>query len=79
MSHQKDKAGRAREIRVTILSEWPDAFCDGYAWGAGLVLPGPRDAGGYPIGFHEWPADKKRAWEWGLKDALYFLRGIGRE
>jgi hypothetical protein len=68
---------RAREIRINILMNWPEAFCDGYAWGSGLTLPTPRDAGGYPIGYHEWPADKKRAWDWGLKDALNLLRGLG--
>jgi hypothetical protein len=76
MNNQKEKVEHGREIRVAILTNWPEAFCDGYAWGIGLTLPIPRDAGGFPIGYHTWPADKKRAWDWGLKDALHLMKGL---
>jgi hypothetical protein len=23
---------------------------------------GPREPGGYPLGFHEWPLEKRNAW-----------------
>lgn len=79
MNGQKERIKRAREMRVAIFTKWPEVFCDGFAWGIGLTLPIPRDAGGFPVGYHEWPADKKRAWDWGLKDALCLQRGVGRE
>lgn len=38
MNNQKEKIEHGREIRVAILTNWPEAFCDGYAWGIGLTL-----------------------------------------
>ncbi len=76
MNAPTNKIKVAREIRVALLTNWPEAFCDGYAWGCGLTLPHPCDVGGFPVGYHTWPADKKRAWDWGLKDALHLMKGL---
>jgi hypothetical protein len=56
MNHAAD-AERARLKRA-----WPDAFRDGERCGFLQEYPGPREKGGYPRGFHQWPIEKRNSW-----------------
>jgi hypothetical protein len=54
----------ARNQRRALQRAWPAEFADGIRCG---LLPGPdtappRDAGGYPQGFHGWPLERCNAW-----------------
>lgn len=48
----------ARDLR----GKYPDAFDDGVRSGLGLPVKAPREPGGYPLHFHQWPLEKRNAW-----------------
>ncbi len=56
--------------RRVLRSKWPDAFDDGVRCGLMLPFAGPRDSGGYPQGFRQWPLEKRNAWFSGLNVGL---------
>jgi len=41
---------------------WPAEFRDGARCGFLSRADGPREKGGYPLGFHGWPLDRRNAW-----------------
>lgn len=49
-----------------IKSAWPDEFADGARCGARTKREGPHEPGGYPIGFHRWPLERRNAWYCGF-------------
>jgi hypothetical protein len=53
---------RAEAVRAELCAKFPAEFEAGYRYGlTGGVQP-PCDAAGYPIGFREWPRDRRNAW-----------------
>jgi hypothetical protein len=48
--------------RNIIKSRWPEEWRDGARCGFFLRFPGQRETGGYPLGFHRWPLDRRSAW-----------------
>jgi hypothetical protein len=52
----------AKLEREALWKAWPDAFDDGARCGAGLKIGGPREPGGYPMGFRGWPLERRNAW-----------------
>jgi hypothetical protein len=52
----------AAQIRAELRAKFPAEFERGYRYGrTGGVQP-ECDACGYPIGFREWPEDRRNAW-----------------
>lgn len=51
------------EVKVPVQGEdWLDEFRDGVRCGFLQKRDGPRDAGGYPLGFNHWPLERRNAW-----------------
>jgi len=50
------------EIRENLFSKYPEEFEHGYLSGFTGEHQKPRDAAGYMIGHHTWPAERKNAW-----------------
>jgi hypothetical protein len=48
--------------RVRLKRGWPDEFRDGARCGFLQRYDGKRELGGYPLGFHHWPLDRRNAW-----------------
>ena len=48
--------------RAAIRARWPDEFRDGARCGLSQKYEGPREAGGYPKGFHTRPLDRRNSW-----------------
>jgi len=42
--------------------DFPGEFADGESMGAGWEPGGEREKGGYPLGFHAWPVERRNAW-----------------
>ena len=45
-----------------IRRDFPREFADGESMGAGWEPGGEREEGGYPLGFHGWPLERRNAW-----------------
>jgi len=45
-----------------IRRDFPREFGDGEGMGAGWEPDGEREKGGYPLGFHDWPLERRNAW-----------------
>jgi hypothetical protein len=45
-----------------IRRDFPREFADGESMGAGWEPDGGREKGGYPLGFHAWPLERRNAW-----------------
>lgn len=45
-----------------IRKNYPREFADGENMGAGWEPGGDREKGGYPLGFHAWPLERRNAW-----------------
>lgn len=45
---------------------WPGEFADGEHCGFHQRYEGERAKGGYPLGFHGWPLDRRNAWYCGF-------------
>ena len=52
----------AKREREAIRARWPDEFRDGARCGLSQKYEGPREAGGYPKGFHGRPLDRRNSW-----------------
>ena len=50
--------------RAKIREEYPDEFEDGarHGWARGNLSTVGRERGGYPLGFHVWPLERRNAW-----------------
>ena len=53
---------RAEAVRAELCARFPAEFESGYHYGLTGAPQAPCDAAGYPIGFHEWPLDRRNAW-----------------
>jgi hypothetical protein len=61
---------RADGERVRLREAWPHEFRDGARCGFLRKFDGDREAGGYPLGFHQWPLDRRNAWFAGFNRGL---------
>jgi hypothetical protein len=52
----------AEQIRAELCAKFPAEFEAGYRYGLTGATQPPCDAAGYPIGFREWPLDRRNAW-----------------
>lgn len=57
---------QANAEREAIRARWPAEWRDGARCGLSQKYEGPRERGGYPIGFHGWPLDRRNAWHAGF-------------
>jgi hypothetical protein len=48
--------------QAAIRNRWPDEFDDGARYAFTQKAEGPREPGGYPIGFHGWLFERWNAW-----------------
>jgi hypothetical protein len=68
----------ALDERRRLRQRWPSEYRDGARCAFLQTYPGPRDAGGYPKGFHCWPLDRRNAWfagfNVGFHDRLRLVR-----
>jgi hypothetical protein len=59
---------------------WPQEFRDGKDCAFLLSFEDDREAGGYPLGFHHWPLDRRNAWfagfNQGFHDRLRFTKKV---
>ena len=55
--------------RARLKRAWPDAFHDGER-SAFQRYDGPREPGGYPRGFDQWPIEQRNAWWCGFNLGL---------
>jgi hypothetical protein len=53
---------RAETERAAIRAAWHVEFDEGARCGALQKFDGEREAGGYPLGFHSWPLERRNAW-----------------
>ena len=61
---------RSAEEAARLRQRWPTEFRDG-ARGAFLMrFDGQREPGGYPLGFHGWPLERRNAWFAGFNVTL---------
>jgi hypothetical protein len=52
----------AESERAAIRKQFPAEFDDGGRCGFLQNFDGPREQGGYPKGFHDWPLARRNAW-----------------
>jgi hypothetical protein len=48
--------------RVRLKRDWPDEFRDGARCGFLQRCEGKRERGGFPLGFHQWPHERRNGW-----------------
>lgn len=56
--------------RVRLKSAWPNEFADGERCAFLQRYAGTREPGGYPLGFHRWPLERRNAWYCGVNFGL---------
>jgi hypothetical protein len=66
-------------IRNELRRKWQDAFDDGARCAFTKTYPGPREPGGYPPGFHDWPLEKRNVWFAGFNLGLIDLARLQEE
>ena len=56
--------GRVKSVEsFYIRRDFPSEFVDGESMGAGWEPTSEgREKGGYPLGFHAWPLERRNAW-----------------
>ncbi len=57
--------GRTRAVsqeRARLKAAWSDEWRDGLAAELFQKYDGEREVGGFPLGLHGWPLDRKNAW-----------------
>lgn len=62
MNAAPEKAAAADAERLRLKRAWPDEFADGERCAFHQRFDGERERGGYPLGFHRWPLDRRNAW-----------------
>ena len=50
------------ELEQAIRERWPDEFKDGARCAFLRRFDGKREPGGYPLGFHRWPLERRNSW-----------------
>ena len=63
---------------ATLGKQWPDEFRDGARCGFLREHKGPREPGGYPLGFKSWPLARRNAWFAGFNQGLHDRRRLAR-
>jgi hypothetical protein len=56
--------------RLRLKSLWPEEMADGERCAFHQRYPGEREKGGYPLGFHGWPLERRNAWYCGFNLGL---------
>jgi hypothetical protein len=56
--------------RTRLQSAWPGEYGDGVRCAFHKRHPGRREPGGYPLGFHGWPLERRNAWYCGFAVGL---------
>jgi hypothetical protein len=56
--------------RARLKSSWPDEFRDGERCAFLRKFKGKRESGGFPLGFHTWPLERKNSWYCGYNIGL---------
>jgi hypothetical protein len=62
MSEVCDLRQKAIRERQALRERLPDEFNDGARCASLQRFDGPREKGGYPLGFHSWPLQRRNAW-----------------
>lgn len=73
-----DLAVKARledKQREQLHCKWPKEFADGFQYGATGKELGERLKGGYPVGFHFWPLERRNAWYAGFNQGYHDRKG----
>ena len=52
----------AEAVLKPLQNKWPAEFRAGARWGFLQQQEGPRDPGGYPLGFGHWQVARRNAW-----------------
>jgi hypothetical protein len=68
----QDRIARALAEREHIKAAFPEEFNDGARCGFTGEYPGERLKGGYPVGFHFWPEDRRNAWFAGFNEGYQY-------
>lgn len=61
MSAGNDRARVSDEV-ARIKARWPAEWRDGARCAFLETFEGEREPGGYPLGFHAWPIDRRNGW-----------------
>jgi hypothetical protein len=56
--------------RKHLKRPWPDEFADGERCAFLGRFEGAREGGGYPLGFHAWPLERRNRWYCGFNYGL---------
>jgi hypothetical protein len=56
--------------RARLKRAWPGEFADGERCAFHAKFEGKRERGGYPVGFHAWPLERRNAWYCGFNYGL---------
>jgi hypothetical protein len=62
MSEAFDLERQAILERQALRERWSAEFNDGARCAFLQCFDGPREKGGYPLGFHSWPLQRRNAW-----------------
>jgi len=73
----------AKTERTNIRAAFPAEYDDGARCGFLWKFEGPREAGGYPKGFHSWPLARRNAWYAGFnrgnRDAALLAEEVAQD
>jgi hypothetical protein len=61
---------RTEVERARFKRLWPDEFRDGERCAFLRKFKGKRESGGFPLGFHTWPLERKNSWYCGYNIGL---------
>jgi hypothetical protein len=67
------KAEAERKVdaeRWRLKRAWPDEFADGECCAFHQRFGGERERGGYAVGFHRWPLERRNSWYAGFNFGL---------
>ncbi|WP_292533533.1 hypothetical protein [Methylocystis sp.] len=74
-----ERSQRAQKQRIALRQAWPEDFDRGARDGLMQQFDGLREKGGYPLGFHNWPLQRRNAYFAGYNkgrlDRLSLKRG----
>ena len=63
MSDEKAlKEMRSSQEVALLRQRWPAEFRDGARCALLMRFDGERERGGYPLGFHGWPLERRNVW-----------------
>jgi hypothetical protein len=61
----------AEQESAVLRQRWPQEFRDGKDCAFVRSFEGDREAGGYPLGFHRWPLERRNAWIAGFHQGFH--------